>query len=73
MLVDRLQRLEPTVSRCDDLVWIGLPEEGLGVICVVFLDEAIDGGLEIDERMEDAVLEPPPGQLCEEALDGVEP
>ena len=71
--MDCLQRLEPAVLGCDDLVGVGLPDEGLGVICVVFPDEAIDGGLEIDERMEDAVLEPPPGQLCEEALDGVEP
>ena len=65
--------MEPTVTRCDDLVGVGLPDEGFVVICVGSPDEAIDGGLEIDERMEDAVFEPPPGQLCEEALDGVEP
>lgn len=36
-------------------------------------DEAVDGGLEINQRMEDAALEPPPGELDEEALDGIEP
>ena len=56
-----------------DVVWVGFPGEGLGGGGVVFADEAIDSGLEIDEGMEDAVLEPPPGQLGEEALDGIEP
>ena len=56
-----------------DLAGIGPPDEGLGVAGVVFADEAIDGGLEIDERMEDTVFEPPPRQLCEEALDGIAP
>ena len=43
------------------------------MVCIVFFDEAIDGGLEVDERVQDAVLEPPPRQLCEEALDGIQP
>jgi len=65
--------LKPTVSSCDDFIRIGLPDEGFGVVSVVFSNEAIDRGLEIDERMEDAILEPPPGQFCEEALDGIKP
>ena len=40
---------------------------------VGFGDEAIDGGLEIDERVEDAAFEPPSCKFGEEALDGVEP
>ena len=46
---------------------------GLGVGGIVLGEEPIDGRLKIDDGMEDAVLEPPAGQLCEEALDGVEP
>ena len=34
--------------------------------------EAIDGGLEIDEGMEDTVLEPAPREFGKEALDGIE-
>ena len=45
---------------------------GTGVF-VSFGDEAIAGGLEINEGVEDAALEPPPGEFSEEALDGVEP
>ena len=33
----------------------------------------IDGGLEIDDALEDAVFEPLPGELGEKPLDGVEP
>ena len=40
---------------------------------IVFTDEAIDGGLEIDEGMEDTVLEPAPREFGKEALDGIEP
>ena len=36
-------------------------------------EETVDGGLEGDDRMEDATLEASLGQLGEEALDGVEP
>ena len=40
---------------------------------VGLFDEAVDGGLEIDDGTEHAASEAPPGELCEEALDGVEP
>ena len=36
-------------------------------------DEAVDGGLEVDDRTEDAPFQTPPGELGEEGLDGVEP
>jgi len=39
----------------------------------MLLDEAIDGGLEIDDGAEDAVLQASASQLGEEALDAVQP
>src|SRR5260370_20192437 len=36
-------------------------------------DEAVDGGLEVDDRAKDAALEAAPGEFGEEALDGIEP
>jgi hypothetical protein len=65
--------LEPTVSCCDDFIWVGFPVEWLWIGGVVFADEAVDGGLEIDDGMEDAVLEPAPREFGEETLDGIEP
>jgi len=62
--------LEPSVSGGDDFVGIGFPDEWLRFLGVVFVDEAVDGGLKIDDGMEDAVLEPAPGEFGEEALDG---
>ncbi len=52
----------------DDLVWIGGPGEGSWSV-VGLGEEAIDGGLEVDDGSEDAAL----GQLGEEAFHGVEP
>ena len=46
----------PTTGGGDDFVWIGGPDEGLWLLVVVG-DEAIDGGLEIDDAFEDAALE----------------
>src|SRR6202158_863813 len=62
----------PTIGGGDDFVWIGGPDEGLWLLGVVG-DEAIDGGLEIDDAFEDAALEAPLGEDGEETLDGVEP
>ncbi len=56
----------------DDAVWVCGPDERFG-IGVLFGYEAVDGGLEVDERMECAALEAAVGELGEEALDGVEP
>ena len=44
-------------------VGVGLPDERLGVI-VVGLDEAVDRGLQVDQRVEDAAFEAPPGELA---------
>ena len=35
--------------------------------------ETVDGGLKVDERMEDAAFEAAVGQPGEETLDGIEP
>ena len=40
----------PTIGGGDDFVWIGGPDEGLWLLVVVG-DEAIDGGLEIDDAL----------------------
>jgi hypothetical protein len=48
----------PTIGGGDDFIWIGGPDEGLWLLVVVG-DEAIDGGLEIDDAFEDAALEAP--------------
>lgn len=47
----------PTFDGCDNLVGIGGPPEGLGFMLVVLGEEAIDGGLEVDDGMEDAALQ----------------
>ena len=48
----------------DDGAGLGRPHEGLGVI-VGFLEEAVDGGLKIDDRTEDAAFEAALGQFGE--------
>ena len=47
----------PAFDGGDDFVWIGGPLEGLGVE-VGFGDEAVDSGLEVNDRVEGAALEP---------------
>jgi hypothetical protein len=65
-LVDRIQHLMPSFDCGDDFIGISVPDEWLGVfVCVG--EEAFDGGLEIDERAEDAAFEASFGQLGEVA------
>jgi hypothetical protein len=62
----------PAFDGGDDFVGLGGPCEG----CrhqVCFLNEAVDGGLEIDDGAEDAALQSSPGELGEEAFHRVEP
>ena len=40
---------------------------------VVLGDEAVDGGLEVSDGAEHAVLQSPAGEFGEEALDGIQP
>ena len=56
----------------DDAVGVGGPDEGFGII-VGLVDEVVDGCLKIGDGAEDAALEPAPGELGEEALDGIQP
>jgi hypothetical protein len=70
--VDRLQHLFPTTDLFDDGVGVGGPDEGLGVL-IGCGEEPVDRSLEIDDASEDPVFETLPGQLGEEALDGIEP
>ena len=65
--------MEPPVSGGDDLVRFRAPCEGLGFFFVVLLDEPVDGRLQVDQRMKDAVLQATLGQLGEEAFHGVQP
>ena len=62
----------PAADFFDDGIGVGGPEKGFG-IGIGFLQEAVDGGLEIDDAFEDAAFEPPSCQLGKEALDCVEP
>jgi len=66
VLTVRNQRLERTVSGGDDLFGVGGPAEWLGLRGIVLLDEASDGGLQIDQGMEHAALQAPLGELREE-------
>ena len=62
----------PASGGGDDYVGIGGPFEGFG-LCIVVIEEAIDGGLKVGHRVEDAAFEPSLGEGCEETFDGVEP
>jgi hypothetical protein len=48
-------------------VRVGGPDKGLWVF-VGFSEESVDGGLEIDDALEDAALEVLPGELAKKPL-----
>ena len=62
----------PSLYSGDDFVGICGPDEGLWV-GILLGDEAVDGGLQVDDGMENAAFEPLFGKLGEEAFDRVEP
>ena len=62
----------PAADFFDDGIGVGGPDEWFGT-GIGLLQEAVDGGLEIDDAFEDAAFESPPCQLGEEALNCVEP
>ena len=62
----------PSFDGGDDFVRVGGPGEGLW-LGIGVVDEAVDGGLEVDDGSEDAAFQASPGQLGEEALDRIEP
>ena len=71
-LVDRIQHLVPSFDGGDDFIRVLGPSKGSRV-GVGLGEEAIDGGLQLDDGSEHAAFEPPLGELREEAFDGVEP
>jgi hypothetical protein len=64
--------LVPAFDGGDDCVGIGGPHEGFWVI-IGFPQEAVDGGLAIDDGAEGTAFEAALAELGEEALDGIEP
>ena len=62
----------PSVNGGDNFVGIGCPDERFGIF-VVLIDEAVDGSLKIDDRVEHATFETSFRELGEEALNSVEP
>jgi len=62
----------PSIEGGDDFIWVCGPDEGLWFL-VGLGDEAVDGGLEFDDRAKDASLKAAPGEFGEEALNGIEP
>lgn len=48
----------PTLDGGDDFVGIRFPGGESGLL-IMLLDEAVDGGLQVDDRAEDAVVEAP--------------
>ena len=62
----------PSFDSGDNFVWIGGPGEWFGLV-VMLGDEAIDGGLEVDDGVEDTSFQAAFGEFGEEALDGIEP
>jgi len=51
---------------------VGGPDEGLG-FAVVLAEVAVDRGLQVDQRVEDAALQAPAGERGEEGLDRIGP
>ena len=70
--MDQIQRLMPAAHGGDDLIRVGGPEEGLGLPVGVG-DEAVNGGLQVDDRGEHASFQPTVGELGEEALHRIQP
>jgi hypothetical protein len=64
--------LPPAIDGGDDFVGIGRPDEGLWFI-VRLGQEAVDGGLEVNDRLKDAALQAAAGELGEVAFDGIQP
>ena len=57
VVVDRTQRLVPTFDGGDDAVWVGGPDKGFRVV-VGFVEEAVDGGPQVDEDADNRRLQP---------------
>jgi len=64
--------LVPPFDGGDNPIWVFGPDEGFWLF-IVLCDEAVDGGLKIDDGAEDATLEAPVAQFSEKSLNSVEP
>jgi hypothetical protein len=64
--------LVPSFDGSDDGVWVSGPTEGPR-IGIGLGEEAINGGLQLDDGAEYAAFEPPLGQLGKETFDSIEP
>ena len=62
----------PAVDLFDNAIGIGGPDKGFG-FAVVLAEIAVDRGLQVDERVEDAALQSAAGQGGEKALDRIGP
>ncbi len=69
--MDRIRCLAPAPDGGDDFIGIGDAGEGRGFLIALF-EESIDGGPRIDDRSEEAALEPALGARGEDAFGGVE-
>ena len=64
--------MSPTLDCGEDGIGGFGPDERFGAV-IGFCDEAVDCGLQLDDRCEDAAFEPVPGELGKQALDGIGP
>ena len=64
--------MSPALDSSEDGVGGFGPDERLG-LAIGLGDEAVDCGLELNDRGEDAALEPLAGELGKPAFDGVGP
>ncbi len=62
----------PTVDGGNDVIRVFGPDEGVGIVIVLF-EESFDGRLKVDDRVEHFPFQPSFGERCEETLDGIEP
>jgi hypothetical protein len=66
------RRLVPVLNGCEDAFWAGGPGEWLGIGFGID-DEAVDGELQVNDRLEDAALKALALELREDAFHGVKP
>ena len=62
----------PAPDSGDNFVGICPPDEGTRFLVMLF-DETVDGSLQIDDGVEHAVFQAPPGEFCKETFDSIEP
>ena len=62
----------PSIDLLDNVVGIGGPGDGFG-FAVVFADVSLDGGLQVDQRAEDAALQSPADEGGKEGFHRIGP